>query len=255
MSLTVTLRNAQANLENYMDDLVALTLDKLIITDDDETTELAQMVTNTVYEAADPGLSAPIINEPQIAYTVSRDKGLYRLAKLLRDHAASLVAEAVKATATIQCVAKSNLVDEEQFTLNDFGTVITFEFDVTGNGGSGGEDELIDMSGDTSAADVAATTAQIINAETTGTGDMVAEANGSVVTVTASDPGTGGNQTNTESISNTGFTVSDFILGADAPEDTATVEAMNVFGLKRTINDATPRVVIVPTKHAVAIGL
>ncbi len=79
--------------------------------------------------------------------------------------------------------------------------------------------------------------------------------NSDQVQVLQRDPGPDGNQSNLESVADAGFTVSDFIGGADAPKDTSTIEAMNVFGIKRTINDDTPRAVIVPTKHAEDISL
>lgn len=113
--------------------------------------------------------------------------------------------------ATITCVAAASLVDNtDLFNLVDQGGVSRqFYYDKTGPGGGTGT--AIDISGATTDAQVATATAAAINAS----GWFTASANAAVVTVKQLTRGATGNRTNTETVANAGFAVTNFTGGAD----------------------------------------
>lgn len=244
MPITVTTEAAQANFYQLLNQLDDGTYDKVIVNDGES--ELCQIVTKAVYDVADPASAAAAEIDVVAAYAVSpssQGKGLYRLIKKMRDRLASTAAGAISAVGTITCVAKANLVDTETVTLvNAAGTTYIFEFDTDG----GGATEIqVDVSGDVTADDVAATLAGVID----GTGGLTAAANAAVVTVTQSDPGVGGNVAITETVADAGFLVSGFSGGQDADV------SAGVIAVKNSKNDTNPRAYIVPADHAAAIGL
>ncbi len=71
---------------------------------------------------------------------------------------------AVKAGGTITCTAQANYVDGENMAVitNEYGVVTTFEADPAADGATAGS-IAVDISGDTSAIDVAATLTPLIN--------------------------------------------------------------------------------------------
>ena len=102
---------------------------------------------------------------------------------------------------TINCIAQASMADTDYITINDGTTSVLYEFDTAGDGVTGGRVQ-VDISGATSAADVAAVLKTAI------------EANQSYITVTDAGSGvltlasTSKNITITENVTDAGFTVS-----------------------------------------------
>ncbi len=120
----------------------------------------------------------------------------------------------VAATGTITCVAKVNLVDADFMTIGDGVQVARlFEFDVAGNGVTSGRVQ-VDVSTDTTAAQVAARLRTAILA-TFPALSVVDNADGTL-TVNHRWPGAGGNITMTETVANAGFLVAGLSGGVDA---------------------------------------
>lgn len=125
---------------------------------------------------------------------------------------------ATYATGTIVCVAKASLVDGETVTLDDGPHTVVFEFDVAGDGVTGGR-TAVDVSTDTSAIDVAARLHAAINGVVAG------------LTITSTDPGTGtlnlandvagtaGNVATADTVTDAGFSTTG-MSGADNAFDT-----------------------------------
>ncbi|HQN09873.1 MAG TPA: phage tail tube protein [Thermoanaerobaculia bacterium] len=124
---------------------------------------------------------------------------------------------ATKATGTIVCVPKADLIDGETVTLDDGTNVPTvFEFDVNGTGVSGGNVQ-VDVSSATTAIDVAA----ILHAAINGVGAGLA--------ITSTNPGTGtlnlqndaegsdGNVAITDTVADTDFTHTGMSGGTPLP--------------------------------------
>lgn len=114
---------------------------------------------------------------------------------------------AVKATGTITCVPKASLVDGETFTISDgVNTPTVFEFDVAGDGVTPGN-VAVDVSGATTALDVATIVKTAING-VVGTLLVTAVDNlTGIVYLTADDYGTVANVTITETVTDSGFVV------------------------------------------------
>jgi len=244
MPLNTTVEGAQANLYQLLNQLDDATLDKVIVSDGGS--ELFQIVTWAVYQAADPGGAAVVREDVTAAYTQSPSaysNQLYNLVKKMRD--AQAAPDAQKARATITCVPKANLIDGETVVLTGVdGTVYTFEFDVAGDGVGGGNIQ-VNVSADVTAIDVAVTLAGVIDA----TGDFAATPSGALVYATQDDPGAAGNIPLAETVADGGFLVSGFSGGTDGNA------SAGVIGLKNSKNDAEPRAVLVPADHAAAINL
>lgn len=125
-----------------------------------------------------------------------------------------------KATGWIQFIVKANLVDGETFVLDD-GTnaAVTFHFNVSGTyTPSGGYDSTnieVDVSGDTTADEVALTAKTAIN----GVGTSLTITGGTITTGKLNLEndvfGTAGNQTITETVTDAGFTTSGMSSGTD----------------------------------------
>lgn len=105
-------------------------------------------------------------------------------------------------TGTINCLAKASMADTDYITINDgINAAVLYEFDTVGDGATGGR-VRVNISGATSAADVAALLKTAI------------EANQPYITVTDAGSGvltlasTSRNITVTENVANAGFTVS-----------------------------------------------
>ncbi len=249
MPITVSIENAQANLYQYLNQLDAGTLDKVIVNDSSAAgaAELLQIVTAAVYLVADPGGAASAENDVVTAYSSSpavQTKALYKLTKNMRDRQAA--PDALKAVGTITCVTFALLLDTETVTLTDVGgTAIEFEFDKDG-GGIVGSGVQVNITGAVTANDVAVILAAAINAQA----EFVAPAPGAaIVGVTQADPGISGNTPITEAVANGGFTVTGFTGGLDANA------SGGVIALKNSKNDTAARAYLVPADHAAAIGL
>ncbi len=128
--------------------------------------------------------------------------------------------EGTKATGTIQFIAKASLIDGEKFVLDD-GTnpAVTFWFNETGtytpSGGYDATNIEINISGDTTAGDVAITAKAAINGVTTGlliTGGAIAAAD---LALENDGFGTAGNQAITETVVDAGFTFTGMSGGTD----------------------------------------
>lgn len=249
MPITVSIENAQANLYQYLNQLDDGSLDKVIVNDGSTigAAELLQIVTAAVYEAADPGAAAGVETDVVTAYSGSpsvQTKALYKMTKNMRSRQAA--PDAQKGVGQITVVAFANLIDTETVTLTDAGgNAIEFEFDTLGNGivGAGVQ---VNVSGDTTANDVAVTLAAVIDARAEFVSPVPG---GAVVGVTQADPGVGGNTAIAEAVADAGFTVTGFAGGTDANA------AGGVIGLKNSKNDAAIRAYMVPADHAAAIGL
>jgi len=111
----------------------------------------------------------------------------------------------VAATGTITCVAKADMVDGETLTISDGTNTKVFEFDVNGTGVTAGRVQ-VDVSSDTSAADIAARLTTAINGVTTGL--LVTATDNLDGTIDLENDGTGsvGNATISDTVANAGFT-------------------------------------------------
>lgn len=125
-----------------------------------------------------------------------------------------------KATGTIQFVAKANLINGQTFVLND-GTnaAVTFHFNVSGTytptGGYDATNIEVDVSGDTTAGDVAITGKAAINGVVAGlliTGGAIVAAE---LALQGDVFGTQGNQAITETVVDAGFTFTGMSSGTD----------------------------------------
>lgn len=105
-------------------------------------------------------------------------------------------------TGTITCVAKASLIDTDFMTINDgINAAVLYEFDTAGNGVTGGRVQ-VNVSTDTTAAQVAARLKTAIEANQTYL--TVTDAGTGVLTLTS----TSRNITLTETVANGGFLVS-----------------------------------------------
>lgn len=123
--------------------------------------------------------------------------------------------EGVAATATITCATFANLDDNDTVTIGDGLTPAkVYEFDTAGDGASG-SNIAVDVSGDTTAAEVAATLRTAILANQPAF-DVLDNGDGSL-TLTHKWPGAGGNVTITEDVTHASFTVAGFTGGVGGP--------------------------------------
>lgn len=129
------------------------------------------------------------------------------------------VEKTVAATGEIQAVGKDDLVDGETFTLDDgVNPAVVFEFDKTGNGVGGGN-EAVDISGPMpTVEDIAIAIMDAINAAAAL--DITAQlddADPTKIVLLNDLPGTVGNTSSAETVTDAGFTVSDMTggLGTD----------------------------------------
>jgi len=129
------------------------------------------------------------------------------------------VAKAVAATGTITCVVKASLVDTEEVVIGDGTTSVTFEFDVAGDGATGTQ---VDVSGDTTAADVAATLAAAIDGSALAL-TVTDNLDGTISLANTLAVGATGNVAITETVANGGFSVSGMSGGVDGILDGETV--------------------------------
>lgn len=117
-----------------------------------------------------------------------------------------------RATGTITCVAKASMADTDYMTIGDgFTPAKVYEFDTAGDGVTGGRIQ-VNISSDTTAAQVAARLRTAILANQPGL-NVVDNADGTL-TVTHGWIGSQGNQTMTENVANAGFTVVGLTGGA-----------------------------------------
>lgn len=131
------------------------------------------------------------------------------------------------ATGTITAVAKANLIDGETVVLiTAAAAAITFHFDVSGTyvpgGGYDASNIRVNVSGDTTADDVATTLAAAID----GTVFTAPAPAANVVTVTQTAAGANGNSTIIETVADIGFITSGFSGGGAATA--ATIRAGTV---------------------------
>ena len=120
------------------------------------------------------------------------------------------------ATGTITCVTKAELVDGEQFTLNDGYGAITFEFDLASPVVTAGTTQ-VDVSADTTAEHVEARIITAVNAAThaDGTAFRITAANGGsgIVALTHDAKGRIGNQLSSETVADADFVVTNMTGG------------------------------------------
>jgi len=121
---------------------------------------------------------------------------------------------AVAATGAIVAVAIASLLDNEAFVLDDgVHAAVTFKFDFDGDGVSGGATP-VDLTGLTTAAQVATAMRTAINAKMDL--DITAAGSGANVTLTNDTPGAQGNVAITDTVANAGFTHTGMSGGIDA---------------------------------------
>jgi len=162
------------------------------------------------------------------------------------------VEDDIPARGSIQFVAKASLVDGETFVLDD-GTnpAVTFYFDVTGTytppGGYDAVNIQIDVSGDTSADDVAATAKTAINGATTL--DVTASIidTGGLLHLENDVGGTDGNQLITETVSNSGFLVHGLLGGGVPYPITRALTKLIIEKLTKPIYDPDGAIAPVPS--------
>lgn len=122
----------------------------------------------------------------------------------------------VAATGSITTIVQANISDGETFTLNDgINAAITFEFDQSGTNTPAPGNVEIDISGDTSADDVASSIETAING-VAGILLITASASTNTVSLTNDNGGAQGNQVITETVSDTGFIVAGMAGGTGA---------------------------------------
>mgnify|MGYP001570413081 FL=1 len=114
------------------------------------------------------------------------------------------------ATGSMTTVAKANLVDTETFTLHDGVASYVFEFDVAGNGVTGGR-TAVDVSLDTTADQVRDRVITAIN----GTAILITASSGGAATVSLVNDrfGSVGNTTSAETVADAGFALTDMTGG------------------------------------------
>lgn len=112
-----------------------------------------------------------------------------------------------RATGSIQCIAKASHVDGETVTIGDGTTSVVFEFDVAGNGVTAGRTQ-VNISTDTTAAEVASRLATAINASALGITAIIDGTTAGLLLLRADGWGTAQNVTITEAVADAGFTVS-----------------------------------------------
>jgi len=125
----------------------------------------------------------------------------------------------VPARGAIQFVTKANLVDGETFVLNDgVNPAVTFYFDVTDSytppGGYDDENVRVNVSGDTTADEVAATAKTAVNGATALDITAGTVETGGLLRLENDAPGVAGNRAITETVVNTGFAVYGMAGGA-----------------------------------------
>lgn len=241
MPITVTTESVQHNFYQLVRQLINGEQDKVIATD--AGTNLFQMVTYAVYDAADPGGAAGATEDIVAAYSGMPSvykAPLYRLIKRMRDRQAAVDAQKATGRINVPAGGGGSTSDTETITItNAAGVATVYEFDLAAGGITG--DVAIVYTGAENQAAMAALIAGVITAGVTA----VADATG--VNLTQSDPGTAGNVAITHATAN--YTVAGFTGGTDV------AAAGGVITLKNSKNDDDPVVVLVPEDHAVAIGL
>jgi phage tail sheath gpL-like len=117
------------------------------------------------------------------------------------------------ATGTITCTTKANYVDTDYMTIGDgIQALKLYEFDTAGDGVTGGRVQ-VDISGATTAADVAAILKTAIEANQPSIG--VVDAGSGVLDLTHKIAGTFANVTITENVANAAHTVTGMSGGVD----------------------------------------
>ncbi len=194
-----------------------------------EHTDLGFDLTPTPAEAvADADVGAPaVVDLDDASATIAYSDGVLRLKVTpdCDDNTTKTYQAGTKSTGSITCVAKANLIDGETVTLEDAkGTSKVFEFDVAGDGVTAGRVQ-VDVSGDTTATEVAATLAAAINGSVLR---MTATPSAAVVNLEQDDALAAGNTTIAETVADAGFTVVSFSGGVDRDEYTVTVDVSGV---------------------------
>jgi hypothetical protein len=160
-----------------------------------------------------------------------------RISKI--DLAYTVSASGTAATFTLTAVAVASLVNDDFFTLLNAGPdgeSLVFFYDVDGGSVTVEDDThiLIDVSADTTAADVAARTRTVINAVVDGKWTMAAPV-GAAITGTADSVGVEFNVTHTETVANAGFLITAATGGIDASLDALDVSVQAL----RMVEDGT----------------
>src|SRR3990167_5215792 len=138
--------------------------------------------------------------------------------KILNGVTATSAAPLAHAFGTVQTVAKANFVDTETLTLHDGYGSRVFEFDVAGDGVTAGR-VAVNISGDTTAAQTAATLVTAINGATHTDGTVFAMTARHVATgliyLECDNAGTIGNQAISETVADAGFVVANLAGALD----------------------------------------
>jgi len=150
------------------------------------------------------------------------------------------------ATATLTAAAKANLVDAETFELHDGYGKLVFEIDVAGTGISVADRITCNVSGDTTAIQVATTLHTAINAAThvdgTAFGITSTDNGDGTLTLTNDVAGRLGNQKTAESVAyastpSTRFKIADFTGGGDSYP--LPVDMLTLLGVDYLVNSTT----------------
>ena len=129
------------------------------------------------------------------------------------DAALSALQPGVAASGTITCVATASIADTDYLTIGDgLSAPKLYELDKAGDGVTVGRIQ-VDVSGDTTAAEVAARLKTAIEANQPA---LSVTRDTGVLTITHKIPGVVGNVTITENVANAGFTVTGLSGGTDA---------------------------------------
>lgn len=122
------------------------------------------------------------------------------------------------ATGSITTDVQANFSDAETVTISDGVTSVTFEFDVTGTNTPGAGNVEVDISGDTTAADVSATLWAAIDGSAL---DITAVDGGGTITLTNNTDGTIGNVAIADTVGAAAWATSGMAAGVDAGPLTA----------------------------------
>jgi hypothetical protein len=161
----------------------------------------------------------------------------------------------IYATGSITCIAKTNFVDGETLTISDgTHTATIFEFDKDGGGVAGGHVQ-VDISGATTAADVAAILVTAINGVTTTLTVTATDNMDGTIALAADAKDTTHNVTITETVANASFLVSGMSggragVGTVAVDiSSATTAAQVATALYSAINGVTTGLTVTATDN------
>lgn len=122
----------------------------------------------------------------------------------------------VAATGSMTCVAKASIISGETFTLDDgFNAATTFDFDTTGAHAPAGSNIDLDISAATTATEVRDLVVTAINAQGATLRIFATASSTADIILTNTVQGEIGNTTQSETVANAGFLISNMVGGAD----------------------------------------